>query len=1295
LNTLTPTQLQAVTARGNVLVVAGAGTGKTHTLVERCCRLLLEEDCRLDEILMVTFTEAAAAEMRDRIRGRLLEQLAEQPDHRLLEEQLALLDTAHISTLHGFCLQLVREHFHELGLDPQLTVLAEEQVHQVSHQTLDALLAEHYAGTTDFSQAVQRLIEKTAHGSDRRVRELIWRLHRYAQSLPAPHRWLEEQRALFADGEPARWREWLAEGLAQWRAQWQPELERFDDTPNVLACIEALKALPAAPTIEQAGNWLGQIQQAHAAKWPRGAAGKVRDQLEEFFDDAAFLASLVREDGSGGDRQEACPALEPLAEDWEWVRGHMATLVELAREFGERFAAAKRELAGVDFADLEQFALRLLREEKTGAPTPLAEHWRRRLRFVFVDEYQDINAAQDAILRALSREDAEANRFLVGDVKQSIYRFRLANPHIFQTYKQSWQNSAAGRTIPLSDNFRSREALLDFVNALFAVLMRESIGGVGYEAEAHLRFGAPAGRPSLGRAADAAPRVEVHLVLKHSGTNADQGASDTAGAPLAAGELAELETAEREARLVAQRLHALHETRHQVWDKDDNRFRDVRWRDMVVLLRAPANKVESFAKEFSRAGVPLVAERGGFYDATEISDLLSLLHLLDNPLQDIPLLAVLRSPLVGLTLDELVAVRLAKREGYCWTALRKFHREFESLTEKPILSSTGSQPVPSGDLPDESSPASRGPGAAGCVTPPGAVPVGRLPTGAGRLTAPPLVQTRPESGGAGPGETLRTIVQSAWPKVDAFLASYDEWRRAARQTALSELLERVVDETHYSALVLAQTRGEQRLANLRRLLSLTRRFDPWQREGLGRFLKFMEAQQEAEAKEPPAPLPTQDAVRLLSIHQSKGLELPVVVLADLGKAFNFSDLRTEVLLDERYGLCPRVTPPHLEAHYPSLPYWLAQRRQRRESLGEELRLLYVALTRARDTLLLVGTTSEKAMHDAWPALGDPAGWSEARRGRARSWLDWVGPWLVSRVGAESWSEQTEGETELFRWRIHAGGTSDFGFQMRDSAGQAEQVELAEPVAAAVLERLRARLSWQYPNGAATREAAKASVSILRRRLADETDDEAQRWLQTPTPRTGLPTRIRSRPTRLSPAEIGTAHHLFQECVALECTGSVAELRAEAARLEAAGLLAPEEVAALDFAALAAFWQSELGRRIRAEPPGRVQRELPFTARLSPADLATVGLPTAVPVEADEFLVVQGVADLAVLRPRDLWLVDFKTDQVRAAELDAKCHVYGPQLRLYGLALGRIYGRPVTGLWLHFLALSRSVSVPRT
>src|SRR6266511_1268866 len=417
----TPAQQTAIQARANTLVIAGAGTGKTRTLVERCARGLLndQEPLSLDEILMVTFTEAAAAEMRQRIRARLEEELGRQPGSRRLHEQLTLLDTAHISTLHSFCLQLVRDHFYELELDPQFSVLDERQSRLLAAETLDEILQAHYAGGTLEAAAVRRLIQEQARGWDVPIRELVLHVHEYTQTRPDPAGWFSRELARVERTDPEHWRQWLLEGVQMWRELSRPLL-RAQDPGNVKAaqCARILDGLPLPTTREAAERAVGEILRT-AASWPEHKKGLLRKPLEGFYADAAFLHSLL-----------LVQERDPLLEDWDGVRAHMAAVLRLAREFSGKFGAVKRSSGVVDFHDLEQHALRLLWDGTAGRPTSLAEEWRRRLKLVFVDEYQDINAAQDRILTAVSREGA-GNRFLVGDVKQSIYRFRQAAPHIF------------------------------------------------------------------------------------------------------------------------------------------------------------------------------------------------------------------------------------------------------------------------------------------------------------------------------------------------------------------------------------------------------------------------------------------------------------------------------------------------------------------------------------------------------------------------------------------------------------------------------------------------------------------------------------------------------------------------------------------------------------------------------------------------------------------------------------------------------------------------------------------------
>jgi ATP-dependent helicase/nuclease subunit A len=1234
---LTPSQRRAVAARGNVLVMAGAGTGKTHTLVQRCLECLCNEGASLDEILVVTFTEAAATEMKQRLRAALEKTLNSQPLgapeqskggstlNHFCAEQLALFDTAHIGTLHSFCLKLVREHFYELGLDPQLTVLDMGETRLLAEETLDGQFQSHYAGQTGLSAAAQNLIRIYGNGDERPIRALLLRLHHYTQTRPDADRWLAEQITRFASPEPVEWREWLRGAIRNWRDEWLPALDHLkSENEKAAECLEILRKLLKDSSREQAAQILKQLSAAGEI-WPKGRKTKLEPPLKSFFTGVEFLLSVAA----------VTHDKDPLAEDWDWIRGHMTTLLQLAREFGGKFAERKRTDGVLDFHDLEQFALKLLWDSAAGKPTSVAEHWRKKIRFVFVDEYQDINAAQDRIIQALSREVAAANRFLVGDVKQSIYRFRLADPKIFRDYAKTWHDSN-GQTIPLAENFRSRESLLGFVNSVFELLMREEVGGVDYDAEARLRFGAPEHRTALSLAKNPSPRSE--LLLRFKGGRNDSPADDESGDD----DLAELEETGKEARLIARRLRELVAQGHKIRDEAKNTERAVEWRDMAVLLRAPSNKAEAYAKEFERAGVPLVVERGGFYDSAEIADLLSLLKLLDNPLQDVPTIAVLRSPLVGLSLDELAAIRLAARHAHFWTALNQ-------------------------------------------------------------------------------AQSPKSKIQSGTAeKIAKFLERFSRWRQLARQSSLSRCLEDVLAETHYADWLLSQPRGAQRHANIERFLGLVQKFDQFQRQGLFRFLKFVEAQQAAEAEPEVAPAAGENAVRLMSIHQSKGLEFPVVVVADLAKPFNEQDLRGEIIFDEEFGLCPRVKPPRhrMPGHYPSLPHWLAQQHQRREQRGEELRLLYVAMTRARDTLILTAAISEIKWKTLW---NKPVAITTQTIVAAKSYADWLALWFAQQANGLD-PQQTEGDLPHLHWRFvedeelanrwdeSTGSRGSAFVRLRPDERSPDQFETLDHATA---EKLRAVLTWEYPFAAATRRAAKSSVTALRRQ-AEELDDEAEPMFQvsshlteqSPTkrlvkspanPQSATPinrehaTKVGVRNPQLDAADAGTAHHKFLQHVSLGKAGDGAALEAEAKRLEREKILSTDEREVLDLEAVAAFWNSDVGRKIRGQAT-HVRRELAFTAKFSPKELAEITGIKSEPELESEFVVIQGVADLVVLLPKEIWIVDFKTDEVHANELPEKKQLYAPQLKLYTRALAKIYSRPVTNCWLHFLSARRTVEI---
>jgi ATP-dependent helicase/nuclease subunit A len=579
-------------------------------------------------------------------------------------------------------------------------------------------------------------------------------------------------------------------------------------------------------------------------------------------------------------------------------------------------------------------------------------------------------------------------------------------------------------------------------------------------------------------------------------------------------------------------------------------------------------------------------------------------------LQDLPALAVLRSPFLGLGVGDLARIRLALPKGHFWTALLRWAEVQRASKEKS-----------SGD--------------------------------------------------------------PALGAVSVFLERFAAWRQRARQISLSACLEMLLAETHYADWLLTQSRSEQRRANIRRLVGLAEQFDQFQRQGLFRFLRFIEAQQAAES-EPEVPAATDtDAVRLMSIHQSKGLEFPVVVVADLGKAFNLADLRAEIILDEQYGLCPRVKPPHSGSRYPSLAHWVARRRQVRESLAEEQRLLYVAVTRARDTLILTGSVFAGRFEKLW--LRQPDNVTDALFS-ARSFADWVGLWFAKQVGPGAVGH-VKGDTPLLRWTIYDEAAL-IGSDTQPDSAEPAQIPAPSPEAWNII---RERLSWNYPRVAATKQPAKTSVSALRR-LTDETAQESSNlFWKSGNGFSGRGARFRDPKSAEAAADAGTAHHTFLQHLALEQAGSLPQIEAEAKRLQQQGFLTGEQLGLLDFPGLFAFWDSELGRKFRAQ--GRfTRRELPFTARFSPGELAQLTKQPAPEGLDQEFVVVQGVADLVALLPREIWLLDFKTDDVRSEELEQRLDSYRPQLKIYSSALSRIYSRPVSQAWVYFISARKAMEV---
>lgn len=1210
----TAAQQEAVRAEGNVLVLAGAGTGKTHTMVERCLDRLFHptNPIYLDQILMVTFTEAAASEMKRRIAEKLNQRFdaenlaglktAAQTKQRVAE-QLALLDTAEIGTLHSIALGLILEHSHELRLSPQLRTLAPAERDALQKEALAETLDAGCRATSPSAESIRQWMRQAGAN---KVRAWILQLHTHTQLLPAPEQWMRRQRQRYEAANPDLWLRWLSEALSQWNDTFLPALKNgAESCPNLQSCIDALETLrpslaqPDAPDAFAA--CFHNIAAADQA-WPQGQKTRARKPLKEFFQDALFFESLF------WDKEENQPGLSPLLQDWEQCRRQILVLLQLTEDFQKHFRQRKKELEALDFHDMEQFALDLLRGPDRAEETEIASETQARFKYVFADEYQDITEAQDAILRALSRQGDSANLFLVGDEKQSIYRFRGATPKLLQHYQSDWKRRPKSAVIHLQDNFRSRPQLLRFFNDFFAFLSQQA-DGFPYNSGDQL-LPAPSADNSINP--DAGPPVEFHLALKTKEN------------------LADVRTLE--AHIIARRIRSLIDGKTRILDADTQKPRPAKWADFAILLRSltpttqansPAGAARLLSQVFRHYEIPVQMPADNFFDLPEIQDLLALLKILDNPLQNIPLLAVLRSPFCGLTPDELAIIRLAQPKGHFWQALRRFYNPSED--DSPQLQTLQK------NLPNQS----------------------------------------------------KTWLAEAQKKCSQFLTNYQRWKLAERTHSIPKRVQLILAESRYLEALSSQTPWRNLQAQVQQFLQIARDFESQSPPDLARFLQSIDELRQSKHEIDPVPQETADAVQLMSIHKSKGLEFPIVILANLDKRFNTEDIRQPLILDNHYGLCSTLQLPGTAQTYPSLPHRLGKKKQREKLIAEEARLLYVAFTRARERLLLTGAATEQTLLKTWPKRSIQENSSQ----HANSFLDWIGPWLVRQTRLASEPNLAQSTENGIHWQIHPNLAEDESKPPKPNNNDTPPPP--QPTTDLNSQTLLQRLNWRYPFLTATTQRAKASASTLKQQSQLDTDEPSSK---------PLPIKFKTQKPKSenhqqeSAQNRGQAWHRILQFLPPDQATNIENARAAIQTLLAQNRLQPSDPETIQLHRIIEFWTSQIGTQIRNQPPCRLRRELKFTAQFTNQELQKLGFDiTNNPAVDNVPMIIQGAVDLALIQPKEIWILDFKSDKIQPQELPERTLLHTPQLALYRAALHKIYQRPVTQTWLHFLHLNTTAT----
>ena len=1183
---LTPDQKAAVESRGGgLLVSAAAGSGKTRVLVERLLSRV-EEGADIDRFLVITYTKAAAAELRGRIVTELADRQALRPNDAALRRQATLVYKAQISTIDAFCAQFLREEGHRLDLDHDFRLCDENEAAVLMGEALGDVLDRRYETIVPGSDFALLVDTMSAGRDDSRLVEIVLDVRGRVQSHPDPARWLDGQERAFAlegavDVGETPWGRLLLTDARRQADYWAGrmagllDLAQGDEVlekaygPSLQATMNSLLALSAAT----AGGWDKTVEKARV-EFPRlGAARNVEDEgaqeriktLRDQCKKRMEKLSALFADTSGG-------LLEDMAAVYPAIRG----LFALVRDFESAYAALKRKRGVLDFSDLEHLAAKLLVGED-GSPTDLARRWGSRYEEVMVDEYQDTNAVQNALFDALT--DGGRNLFMVGDVKQSIYRFRLADPTIFLKKYLSYAPAArAGegepRRVLLSQNFRSRPQVLEGVNYLFRAVMSETFGEMAYaDAEALVPGGA---FPESGGDYS----VELDLLD---------------GSTLEEGEGPKLSRDQLEARFIARRVRELLDEKFPVSDGEGG-VRPVGPEDIVILLRSPGSVLSYYAGALGEQDIPWSAEGAGdFFAATEIQVALSLLQIVDNPRQDVPLIAALRSAVYGFSADRLARIRAAAPDEDFYTALTR-------------------------------------------------------------------------DGGE---------------DVGAFLEELNALRRQAGDRSCAELLWQVYDGANLLGIYGAMDEGETRRANLLLLTQLARDFEAAGHKGLFGFLSYLRRlEEDGRSLVLPNMGSAGGGVRIMSIHRSKGLEFPVVLLAGLSRQLNKTDMTQPMLFHPELGVGPKRLDLERMVEYPTLARLAVAKKMEYELAAEELRLLYVAMTRAQEKLILscALTRGWRELEKLLPSAGVPV--------EPQALLDcqtpaqWVLLPALARPEAEGYRDG------LFQPPVSPG--TDFGpswdIRWVEAAPFAEAPKRRRSVqrveeTARTGEELLAAFTWTYPYAGDVELPSKLTATQLKGRELDE--EAAQEAPRPPSPPRFDRPRFAAERLGLTPAQKGTALHLVMQYIDFDRCGSVEEISAEISRLTEQSFITPQQAEAVEPEKIRSFFASDLGRE--AMSSGALRREFKFSI-LSPARRY---YPQA---GEGEQVLLQGVVDCYFETGAGITVVDFKTDQVYGERLLERAEEYRPQLEAYGEALGEITGKAVCRRVLWFFSEERAVEV---
>ncbi|MBQ6362237.1 MAG: helicase-exonuclease AddAB subunit AddA [Lachnospiraceae bacterium] len=1173
----------------DILVSAAAGSGKTAVLVERIVQRITDpsDPVSVTSLLVVTFTRAAAAEMKERLNDALAKRMEKDPENPLLAKQAALLPQAQICTIDSFCQWLVKQYFFLLDIDPDFRIADQGEDLLLKEDCLDRALSEAYEkNDNDFRQLMDCMSKDM---NDRAVRDMILDIFDTCESMPWPERTLEalmqeydgSVRDLAGQSWFLSWGQSTRIGLMSFadslkmaaaESSEYPELEKYTDM--FLSDLGMVNDILAS---ESFGEMYEKLAHLSFARKPGirklgNTDPAVKEKLSAWRDAVKDGLKALFPGGSGDIRLEA-----ELAARTDPVRRE---IIGLTLRFGEIYAAEKRKRDLATFSDIEHLALRLLWrwEEDELVPTELQQELKGLFREVMTDEYQDSNLVQEEILRAFGKNGGPgADRFMVGDVKQSIYRFRMARPEIFmekyRTYSPD-QDAGSGYRIDLGKNFRSRNSVLAGVNHIFSQVMTEELGGIPYDDAACLKYGAGYELED--------PETEL-LICDHSpgGT----------------------EGIEAEAGMIADKIRELMDPAAglKLWDAKENRERPVCYRDIVILVRSAESMAEPLRRVLMSRGIPAHAqENKGYFSAPEVQILLSFLKIIDDPLQDIPLAAVLLSPIGGFTKEELASMCAGVPAGYLFDKLAAAAQDGRG-TEKFI----------------------------------------------------------------------------------AFRDMLTEYRRLSAIRPIHEILIRLLDETGYLYVLAAEPGGAVRKANVEMLIEKAASFEETSYRGIFRFLRYIERLHDYKVDEGEASAlsENEDLVRITTIHKSKGMEYPVVFVAGTGRSFNLQDAQASMLLHQDRGIACDLIDPKRRTKTPLLYKKLTAEQIKKESREEELRILYVAMTRAKEKLILTANTDDlEKKQKAFTLQGIPP---VRQAGKANSYLAWL---LMTMEGSpiRMTVKEADEEAAMGGYDAALAGLRADRWRIAAEAGTADR---------AILEKLESLITFAYPFADTVYQKGVASVSELKKAAAQKAETEPAGWQkagETDLAPDGSGTYPASGAAR------GTAYHLAMRWLSPEECKDAEAVHAGLERLVREDRLSQEEMEMIAPGKISRFYASRLGRiAAEASASGKLYCEKQFISRLPLSAYRQIRETGQYEKahEEGEWMILQGITDAYAVTEDGIILWDYKTDSVPGTGGEQKLmELYGIQMKLYAEALSAALGKPVREVYLYSFALEKAIVV---